>query len=186
MALLSPYVAFLFNFRALLPPTRHFAVRAAVDAAVNRTSAPRPDAVEYTWDAGLSLLPLEVKALRSKLCDLTASAVTCPSPSRAALTGVSFPGWAASANAFGLAHGPSTVGPGGAKRELPLLLKRQQMRKLFASASSAALELHCIKIYFSETGWAKARIVAARKPLPPDHRRVSAERELRRRDIQDD
>jgi tmRNA-binding protein len=186
MALLSPYVAFLFNFRALFPPTRHFAVRAAVDAAVNRTSAPRPDAVEYTWDAGLSLLPLEVKALRSKLCDLTASAVTCPSPSRAALTGVSFPGWAAQANAFGLAHGPSTVGPGGAKRELPLLLKRQQMRKLFASASSAALELHCIKIYFSETGWAKARIVAARKPLPPDHRRVSAERELRRRDIQDD
>jgi tmRNA-binding protein len=75
---------------------------------------------------------------------------------------------------------------GSSKREVPLLLKRQQLRKLFAAASSSSLQLHCTKIYFNEGGWAKARIVAARKELPPDKRRDTAERQLRRRDDHDE
>ena len=166
---------------------RAVAGRSLKDAAVNRSIAAHPQHLEYTWDAGLSLLPLEVKALRARLCDLSAAAVSCPSPARATLTGVSFPGWAASSNAFGCALAPhaASVTPGGSKRQVPLLLKRQQMKKLFSCACSRHIELLCIKIFFSEGGWAKARIVAARKPLPPDHRSDTKERELRRQDTRD-
>jgi tmRNA-binding protein len=130
----------------------------------------------------------EVKALRAHLCDLSAAAVSCPSPSRATLTGVSFPGWAAPSNAFGSALAPddAAIRPGGSKREVPLLLKRQQMKRLFSAANSPQLQLLCVRIFFNEGGWAKARIVAARKPLPPDHRRETKERELRRQDSHGD
>ena len=190
MIFLSPFTAALRS-RPPLPPLfcmRAISSRTVKDAAVNKTVAAHPQDLEYTWDAGLSLLPLEVKALRAHLCDLSAAAVSCPSPSRATLTGVSFPGWAAPSNAFGSALAPdaAAIRPGGGKREVPLLLKRQQMKRLFSAANSPQLQLLCVRIFFNEGGWAKARIVAARKPLPPDHRRESKERELRRQDSHGD
>ncbi len=121
--------------------------------------------------------------MRSHLCDLSASSVTCSSPTRAVLTGVSFPGWATFSDAFGQAHTPRTP---ACKRELPLLLKRQQLRRLFSASCSVSLELHCVKIFFNEGGWAKAKIIASRKPPPPDNRSDTKERDLRRRDAQDD
>jgi tmRNA-binding protein len=167
---------------------RPFAARTISDAAVNKTIVTRVLEVECTWDAGLSLLPLEVKALRAHLCDISAAAVSCTTTSRATLSGVSFPGWAVQSDSFGIKQlfDSHSMTHGSSKREVPLLLKRQQLRKLFAAASSSSLQLHCTKIYFNEGGWAKARIVAARKELPPDKRRDTAERQLRRRDDHDE
>jgi SsrA-binding protein len=123
--------------------------------------------IEDTWEAGIKLKGIEVKALRAGNISLSESWIR--------LSGYT-------ALLVGCSISPSRVNPWDnyvPHRDRTLLLKKQQMRKI-SSALKRGLTLIPLKIYFNDKGLAKVEIATAKGKKQHDKRKAIQERDNRR------